>query len=150
MKGRRVGLWAQIFAPIIAVFFLFNFRNNFSHGLHNQGRVLTSSSFPTQHNRISTFQHSIGNVGNFTSIGFYPINHALHHLGGHNNGLGTMDTFANQLFLNKRNFFYRQFNTQVAPGNHDTIAFNNNIPNIYQRFRLFNFGDNFSFAVLFF
>ena len=65
-------------------------------------------------------------------------------------GFARWMAFADDLFLDQRNLFYRQFNTQVAAGHHDAIGFENNFADIGQRFGLFYLGNDLGLAFFLF
>ena len=82
-------------------------------------------------------------------LGLVRVDHAFHHLCGHNNRLGAVQAFADDLLLDQRNLLNRHFNTQVTTGDHDTVRFKDDLTDIGKRFRFFDFGNHFGLAVFF-
>src|SRR6478736_303401 len=104
--------------------------------------MLTSCGFTTQHHCIGAFQHSICHVSDLTAVWFTAVDHAFHHLGSNNHRFCPVNTFTDDIVLDHRDTFNRQFHSQIATCDHHGIAFDNDIAKVVYGFGLFNLGND--------
>ncbi len=129
-ERRGVGLWCQYIFPVVIEHCFFYFPDNICHGLYHQQWISPGGGFGTQHHCIGAFHYGIGHVAYLTTVGLGAVQHALHHLCGHDYRLGPVHTFFNNVFLYDGHSFYRHFHTQVSTGYHDAITFYNNVADV--------------------
>ncbi|SKN24683.1 Uncharacterised protein [Mycobacteroides abscessus subsp. massiliense] len=107
---------------IEGVLLFFGRRTNNRHLADRFKRIRTHRSFSGTHYRIGTVQYRIGHVAHF-GTGRYGIrNHGFHHLGRGNAEAAQLTGAADHAFLQGRNGGMTDFHCQVAAGNHNTVA----------------------------
>ncbi len=131
--------WATIF---FKVKYFLGFLDDFVHIFHHFYRVHTYRSFSTEHHRIRTVEHSIGNVRHLGARGAGVGDHAIHHLSSYNNRSGTLNALADNFLLNDGHPLNGHLDTQVATGYHHAICPLDDFINIFYSLRFFDLGNN--------
>ena len=93
------------------------------HGLDRKNRIGTGCGFSRQHHCAGAVIYRVGNVRGFGSCRTRVVNHGFQHLGSGDDTLAENTAAGDQIFLDRRQTFKRNFNTHIAAGNHDAVAF---------------------------
>ena len=117
------------------------FRNP-GHSAHSLYGIFTSGRFTRQHNGAGPVVNGVGYVGRFSAGGAGVVHHGIQHLCGCYHLLAGSTGLINQFFLDNRDFFQRNFNTQVTAGYHDPIGGLQNGIDVFYALCVFNFGNN--------
>ena len=115
---------------------------NASHGCNSFYRIGTIGCFARQHNRISTIQNGVGYVTCFRTCRTWVLNHRLEHLCRRNNGFPQVITFFTHHLLKYWHLYCRNFYTEIATSNHESIRNFQDFIDIFNAFCIFNFRDN--------
>ena len=102
----------------------------------------SDSRFRRQHDRIHALIDRCGNVARFRPGWRRILDHAFQHLRGHDDWLSGIAGDPHNLALDQRDFFRREFHTEIAAGNHYGVCGGNNAIQIINRSRLFELGHN--------
>ena len=125
---------------------LFCLSRYLGHGSYRFNRILSISSFSTQHQCIRTIINRIGDIGYFRACRTRIVNHRMKHLSSHNHRLLGQGTFLDKHSLNTRDFLLWHFDTQITTGNHHPIGHFQNFINIVYPFLVFNFSNDADIA----
>src|SRR5262249_29473932 len=105
--------------------------DDLTHRLYHEGRMLTGGRLRAEHDRVGAFQHGIGDIGDLAAVGFYAVDHALHHLGGNDHRFGAVDTFADDLALGHRDLFDGQFHAEVTTSYHHPVGLVDDVAKVF-------------------
>ena len=91
------------------------------HRLDRLDRIAPCCGFRRQHDRIGTFVDRRRHVRNLGPRWHRRFDHRFKHLRRHDHRLGRRARTAHQTLLDRRNRGHRQFNPQIAAGDHDAV-----------------------------
>ena len=123
----------------------FGFLNDAGHHADGFDGVIAGSGFGGEHDGVGAVEDGIGDVGSFGAGGARILGHGLQHLRGGDDGPAKVAGARDDVFLNDRNFFRIHFDAEVAAGDHHGIGHTQNLLQIFDGFRLFEFGDDVDF-----
>lgn len=119
------------------------------HDLDGFDGVLAHRGFAGKHDCIGAVENCVGAVGSLGARRTRVIDHGFQDLGCHDDRLGPTACQFNGAFLDDRHLFERQFNTEVATGNHDGIEGVDDFVELLHGLRLFDLGDHRHTAAFF-
>ena len=112
------------------------------HGLHHEGRVLTDTRLPREHERVSAIEDRIRDVTDLCSRWPGRRDHRIEHLGGHDDGLSCLTAHLDRPLLNERDHLQRQLHPKITAGHHDTIERFDDFREIVDGLRLLDLGQD--------
>ena len=111
---RRTGgsrrIWCSVSATILAIM------ATVSTG------YLPAAGFAGEHDGGGAVVDGVGDVGGFGAGGPRILDHGFEHLGGGDDGLAIFSRAANDVLLDGGNFLGRNFDAEVAAGDHDAVG----------------------------
>ena len=108
---------------------------------HLDGK-LTDRGFSTEHDGVGPVEHGIGHIGDFGAGRARVGDHAIHHLGGHDDGARPLDALADDVFLDSGQPFHGHFDAQIATGYHDPVGSFDDLVDALDCLRLLDLGDD--------
>jgi len=116
--------------------------SSFCQNLDCLDGISAYGAFLGKHQSIGTIEHCVSNIGDFRAAGSRVFDRRAKHLCGRHHGFGGLVRFGNQFLLDVRHLSDRNFNTEIAAGNHDGISHSKNFGYFVQRLELLDFGHN--------
>ena len=121
-----------------------------SHGFNGFYRIETAGRFAAEHDGIGAVDDGIGNVTRFSTSRTRVVAHRFQHLSCRDDRFTGFMAFADEDFLEHRDFFCRYFDTKVTTGDHDAVAHLNDFINIIDSSLTFDLRNDLHFAVVLF
>ena len=112
------------------------------HRLHDDDRVLAHARLTREHDRVGAVQDGVGDVAGLGARGNRVVDHRLEHLRRDDDGLGHAAAEFDGALLHDRNGFQRQFDAQIAAGDHDSVECVDDLLEVVDGLRLLDLGDD--------
>ena len=119
----------------------FRFPGNLPHHPDRLNRIFTHRGLRGEHDGIRTVEDSVGDVSYFGAGGTGGEDHRFKHLGGGNYRLAGAVALSDDIFLHQGDFFKRNIDAEVSPGDHDGITDGQNTVEFFHGQFFFNLGD---------
>ena len=113
-------------------------------GHHGDGfdGILAGGGFGGEHDGVGAVIDGVGDVGGFGARGARVVDHRLEHLRGGDDGLAVLGGAADDVLLDGRDFLRRNFDAEVAAGDHDAVGDFEDGVEVLDGLRLFELGDD--------
>eukprot|EP01137_Pigoraptor_chileana_P028866 Opistho-2@13292 len=118
---------------------VFHLTDDLAHHLHRFERVFTGGGFRRQHHRIGAFGHGVGHIGDFRAGWRRGETHRFEHLRRDHHRFTEFTAGGDDVFLNLRHAFGRDFHAKVAASHHDRVAQFGDFAQLFNRRRLLDF-----------
>ena len=118
---------------------VFHLADDLAHHLHSFQRILAGRGFRRQHDRIGTFGHRVGNVGDFGASRGRGEAHRLEHLRRDDDRFAEFAAGGDDVFLDLRHALGRDFYAQITASHHDRVAQFGDFTQLLNRRRLLDF-----------
>ena len=120
----------------------FGFANDGVESRHGANRVFPDRGFSGQHDGVGPFIHGMRRVGDFGTGGPRLLAHRLEYLRGDDDGRTATVGRENESLLYRRQGLERQFDPEIAAGDHDAIGHLENLVHLLDGLRLFDLRDD--------
>ena len=120
------------------------------HRFYGFDRIHAAGRFAAEHNGVRAVEDSVGDVARFRAGRAGIIAHRFQHLRRRNDRLAGCLAFVNEHLLQRRHFFCRHFDAQIAAGYHDAVAHLDDFVDIVNGSLTFDLGNDLHRAVVFF
>ena len=104
--------------------------------------ILAGGTFGGEHDGVGAVVDGVGDVGGFGASGARVVDHRLEHLGGGDDGLAVLGGAADDVLLDGGDFFGRDFDAEIAAGDHDAVGDFEDGVEVLDGLGLFEFGDD--------
>ncbi len=125
---------------IIDIFF--GAYGNTDHGFKSFHWKFSCGCFSRKHNCARSIINSIGDISCLCACGTRMADHRIQHLGSGDHCFSLLHCFFDELFLQNRNLFQRDFYAEITARNHDSVRDAQNFVNISNPIHIFNFCNN--------
>ena len=113
-------------------------------GHHGDGfdGIFAGGGFAGEHDGVGAVVDGVGDVGGLGAGGARVLDHGLEHLGGGDDGLAVLGGAADDVLLDGGDFFGRDFDAEVAAGDHDAVGDFEDGVEVLDGLGLFELGDD--------
>ena len=113
-------------------------------GHHGDGfdGIFAGGGLAGEHDGVGAVVDGVGDVGGFGAGGARVFDHRLEHLRGGDDGLAVLGGAANDVLLDGGNFFGRDFDAEIATGDHDGVGDFEDAVEVLDGLGLFELGDD--------
>jgi len=104
--------------------------------------VASLGRFSRQHDTVGSIENSIANVADFSTGRSGVVGHGFQHLGGADGRLASHVALGDHHLLGDEDLSWRNFNTQVTTGNHDTVCYLEDLIEVVYSLLVLDLGDD--------
>ncbi len=120
----------------------FGFDDDARHDRDRFVGIFSAGGFGREHYGVGAVEDGIGHVAGFGAGGARVFDHRLEHLRRRDDGLAPGAGTADHVLLNDRDFFWGDFDAEIAAGDHDSVGGFEDLFQMIYSLGLFELGDN--------
>src|ERR1700722_16336512 len=101
---------------------MFGLSDDLRHHGDGFNGILAGGAFAREHDGVSAVIDGVGDVGGLGTSWPWVVDHRFEHLRGSNNGFAVLGCPANDVLLERGNFFGGKLDAEIAAGHHDSVG----------------------------
>src|SRR5580698_4414646 len=101
---------------------MFGLSDDLRHHRDGFNRILAGGAFARQHDGVSAVIDGVGDVGGLGTSRPWVVDHRFEHLRGSDHGFAVLGCPANDVLLERGNFFGGKLDAEIAAGHHDSVG----------------------------